>query len=285
MQVDRSQRIGFVGLGNIGKPMAQALLGDGWSVDVHDVDEEVTQEVAGLGGRAVESPDRLAECTLVAVAVPDDDAVEQVLVGSGLLGKLPEDAVVLVHSTILPSTAQRLADLATSHGVTVLDAPVSGGASRAASGELTIMVGGDEAGLERARPVLSTLAADVIHTGGPGTGAAVKLANQLVMLASLAGALEGLRFAEAYGASPEVALEVMKTSTGDTWVTRNWGFFDALARSYDQSGVPVRYRPWSKDLWDLVHASRQADLTLPVSGLLAQLMPDMVERHAREDAS
>lgn len=285
MTVNRADRIGFVGLGNIGEPMAQALLKDGWPLVVHDVNRDVAERVGAAGAQVVDSPAALADCAVVAVAVPDDEAVVQVLVGSGLLERLDPSAVVLVHSTILPSTARRLSEQAAARGVTVLDAPVSGGASRAKAGELTIMVGGDPEGVERARPVLSALGTDVVHAGATGAGAAVKLANQLVMFASLAGAYEAMEFAERHGASPEVTLEVLGTSTGDTWVTRNWGFFESLARSYDDAGVAVRFRPWSKDLWDLVHAARLADLPLPVTGLLAQVMAGMVEGRAHGTGS
>lgn len=272
--------IGFVGLGNLGEPMARSLLRDGWPVAVYDVRREAADRLAAYGAEVVDSPDGLRHCEVVGVAVPDDEAVLQVLVESGLLDNLSAEAVVLIHSTVLPATMRQLADEADARGVVVLDAPVSGGASRAETGELTIMVGGSKEGLDRAESVLSTLASDVMHVGPSGAGAAVKLANQLVMFASLAGAYEGLEFAQRHGASVEATLQALSTSTGDTWVTRNWGFFESLVHTYDSAGVPVRYRPYSKDLWDLVQAARSAELTLPVTGLLAQVITDMVERSA-----
>src|SRR5690606_12973037 len=86
-----------------------------------------------------------------------------------------------------------------------------------------------------------------------------------------------IKLAAAYGVSTDDVLTVAGTSTGDSWVARTWGFFDDVARAYDSAGVPVRYRPWSKDLWDVVAAARAADIHLPVAGLLAQTMVDMVE--------
>lgn len=282
MQVERSARVGFIGLGNIGRPMAERLLEEGWSVDAYDVNPSVTAELEAAGGRVVGSPAEMVDCAVIAVAVPDDDTVTAVLADSGLLAGLSRQAVVLVHSTILPATARHLAERAAATGVDVLDAPVSGGAARARSGDLTIMVGGSAEGLARAGAVLATLATEVVHIGAPGTGAAVKLANQLVMFASLAGVYEAVDFAGVHGAPAEVTLQVLGSSTGDTWVGRNWGFFEALARSYDEAEVAVRYRPWSKDLWDLVQAARTAELSLPVGGLLAQLMADMVETRASD---
>jgi len=274
-------RVGFVGLGNIGQPMTLALLRAGVDVTVLDAVPEKAELCVAEGARAVTRPEDLADCAVVALAVPDDDAVEGVLCGSGLLDALADEAIVIVHSTILPATARRLAGVAKERAIGLLDAPVSGGAERALAGELTVMVGGEEAVLERARPVLDGVGSDVRHVGPSGAGCAVKLANQLMMLSALAGAYEALELARAYDVDERVVLDAVATSTGDSWVARNWGFFDDVARAYDEGGTPVRERPWSKDLWDVVAAARAADLAVPVAGLLAQLLAARVEDHAR----
>jgi 3-hydroxyisobutyrate dehydrogenase len=273
--------VGFVGLGNIGQPMTRALLRAGWEVAVLDAAPEKAEPCVADGARAVTRPEELAGCAVVALAVPDDDAVEGVLCGSGLLDALAAEATVIVHSTILPATARRLAGVAAERGIGLLDAPVSGGAERALAGELTVMVGGEAAVLERARPVLDAVGSDVRHVGPSGAGSAVKLANQLMMLSALAGAFEALDLARAYGVDERVVLDAVATSTGDSWVARNWGFFDEVARAYDAGGTPVRERPWSKDLWDVVAAARAADVAVPVAGVLAQLLAARVEEHAR----
>jgi 3-hydroxyisobutyrate dehydrogenase-like beta-hydroxyacid dehydrogenase len=143
------------------------------------------------------------------------------------------------------------------------------------------MVGGEAAILERAQPVLDAVGSDVRHVGPSGAGCAVKLANQLMMLSALAGAHEALDLARAYDVDERVVLDAVATSTGDSWVARNWGFFDDVARAYDEGGTPVRERPWSKDLWDVVAAARAADVAVPVAGVLAQLLAARVEDHAR----
>jgi 3-hydroxyisobutyrate dehydrogenase len=273
--------VGFVGLGNIGQPMTRALLRAGEDVAVLDTAAEKAEPCLAEGARAVSRPQDLADCTAVALAVPDDDAVEAVLCGSGLLAALASDAIVIVHSTILPATARRLAAVAGDRGIGLLDAPVSGGAERALAGELTVMVGGEAAVVERARPLLDAVGSDVRHVGPSGAGSAVKLANQLMMLSALAGAYEALDLARAYDVDERVVLDTVATSTGDSWVARNWGFFDDVARAYDEGGTPVRERPWSKDLWDVVAAARAADVAVPVAGVLAQLLAARVEDHAR----
>ncbi len=270
-------RIGFIGLGNLGQPMARALLRDGWEVTVADLRSEKIEPCVQDGARAAGSPAELAACVVVALAVPDDAAVEEVLRGSdgapGLLPALAPDAVVLVHSTILPGTARRLARQAAERGVGLLDAPVSGGPDRALAGELTVMVGGDAAVMRRAGPVLAAVATDIRHVGPSGAGSAVKLANQLMMFSALAGVHEALDLARAYEVEADTVLAAVATSTGDSWVARNWGFFDDVAAAYDAGGTPVRERPWSKDLWDVVAAARDAGVAVPVGACWRRCWP------------
>jgi 3-hydroxyisobutyrate dehydrogenase-like beta-hydroxyacid dehydrogenase len=270
--------IGFAGLGNLGLPMVRALLRGGQRIRAYDLRPEPVQAMVDAGAEAARSLDELTGCDVLAMAVPDDAAVESVVEAAGSSAGL-----VVVHSTILPETASRLGETLAAQGVGFVDAPVSGGFERAEQGTLTVMAGADAAVLERARPYLDLIASDVVHLGPPGTGSATKLANQLMMCAALAGTHEALRLAEAYGVRRSSVLEVVRTSTGDSWVARTWGFFDTVAAAYDEAGVPVRNRPWSKDLWDVVAAARAADLGLPVAGLLAQTLADTVEAHARRD--
>ncbi|ONI70098.1 6-phosphogluconate dehydrogenase [Kribbella sp. ALI-6-A] len=260
--------------------MAESLRRDGWSLKV--LDQEPAR-ADGLEADVVDSPRDLAECGVIALAVPDDEAVTEIL--GELVPLLAAESVVLVHSTILPGTAQRLAREAEDQNVGLLDVPVSGGADRALSGSLTVMAGGREDVLAQARPVLDSVAETVLHVGPSGAGAAVKLANQLMMFAALAGVQEALDLAGAYGVPEQTVLEAVSTSTGDSWITRNWGFFDRVAAAYDEAGTPVRNRPWSKDLWDVVAAARESDVQVPLAGLLAQHLADRVEARARKGSS
>ena len=282
MTIDRSTPVGFVGLGNLGQAIALALLRGGWSLSVIDSAPAKAEPCAREGARVVDTPRELADCGVVALAVPDDAAVESVLEGAdGLLGAvLAPGSIVIVHSTVLPRTAQRLADAAAEHDIGLLDAPVSGGDERALEGDLTVMIGGEGAVLERARPLLECVGSELLHVGPAGTGAATKLANQLMMFAALAGTHEALELAGRYGVGEHAVLAAASTSTGDSWVARNWGFFDRVSAAYDKGGTPVRERPWSKDLWEIVAAARAADAQLPVAGLLAQHLAERVESHA-----
>jgi len=282
MTIDRSTRVGFVGLGNLGQAMALALLRAGWPLSVIDSVPAKAEPCAREGARVLDTPHELSDCGVVALAVPDDAAVESVLEGpDGLLeAALEPGSVVIVHSTVLPRTAQRLAEVAARHDVALLDAPVSGGDERALAGDLTVMVGGEGGVLERVRPLLDSVGSEVLHVGPAGAGEATKLANQLMMFAALAGTHEALDLAARYGVEEQAVLSAAATSTGDSWVARNWGFFDRVAAAYDEGGTPVRERPWSKDLWEVVAAARTADVQVPVAGLLAQHLAERVESHA-----
>jgi 3-hydroxyisobutyrate dehydrogenase len=280
-----STSVGLVGLGNLGLPLAAHLVRAGWAPTVLDTRREPVQACVELGATAAQQPADLVDCDVLVLIVPDDAAVREVLAGH-LAGGRP-GRTVLVHSTVLPETAQELAEAAAAVDVGLLDAPVSGGADRAASGDLTVMVGGAAEVVEHARPLLDTVGAQVLHAGPAGAGAATKLANQLAMFASLAGLHEALDLAGAHGVSAESLLAALATSTGDSWVARNWGFFDRTARAYDRGGTPVAARPWSKDLAEVVLAARAVEVPVPLAGLLAQTVAARVESHAAEsgDAS
>jgi 3-hydroxyisobutyrate dehydrogenase-like beta-hydroxyacid dehydrogenase len=275
-----STPLGLVGLGNLGMPMALAAIEAGWAVTVFDKRDDRVAQCAAAGGQAASHPADLAGCGVVAIVVNDDAAVTEVLAGSGLLGALSHDAAVAVHSTILPATARKLGKLARQAGVRLVDAPVSGGADRARNGTLTLFAGGDAAAIDQLGGYFRTVASSIIRAGDVGAGSAAKLGNQLVMFAALGATQEAIRLGRAYGVDQEALLRAVAGGTGDCWAVRNWGFFDRTADDYDASGLPLHYRPWSKDLWDVVASARDHDLPVPLAGLLAQLMPGYVEDHA-----
>jgi 3-hydroxyisobutyrate dehydrogenase len=270
--------VGLVGLGNLGLPLATTLVRAGWDLAVLDAHPERADPVVALGATAVPDVAALADRDVLVLAVPDDAAVEQVL--HGYLALHRPGRVVVVHSTVLPQTATRLAEVAAAHGVDLLDAPVSGGAERAEKGILTVMAGADPAVLERVRPLLDAVGDPVLHVGPVGAGAAAKLANQLTMFANLAGVYEALDFATAHGVAPDALLTALETSLGDSWIARNLGFWDRTAAAYDESGTPVAARPWSKDLAEVVQAARAAEVPVPLAGWLAQTLAARVEAHA-----
>jgi 3-hydroxyisobutyrate dehydrogenase-like beta-hydroxyacid dehydrogenase len=193
--------VGFVGLGNIGRPMAQRLVDWPTGLWVYDVDASAAAALAGEGAKVAGSPREVAQnASVVGVMVRDDEQVRQVFGGDdGLLAGARPGSVLAVHSTIRPDTVPELVELARPHDVQVIDAPVSGGAPGAAQGRLAIMVGGDDVAVELARPVLDKIGDLVVHLGPPGAGTAAKLARNLVHFVAFAAAMEASAVAQAAG--------------------------------------------------------------------------------------
>jgi 3-hydroxyisobutyrate dehydrogenase-like beta-hydroxyacid dehydrogenase len=197
--MSRRTTVGFVGLGNIGKPMALRLAAaediDLW---VYDVVRDPVEELEEAGARGAASVAAMAaRSDVICVMVRDDDQVREVL--GEILGDAGDGQTVVIHSTVAPSTPAQLADTAARHGVTVLDAPVSGGAMGAADGTLAIMVGGTDEAFAAARPALDAMGSLVTHAGPIGAGTKLKLARNLMHFVAFTAATEAQRLAEAAG--------------------------------------------------------------------------------------
>ncbi len=192
-------RVGFIGLGNIGKPMALRLAAaEGIDLSVFDVAPEPVAELVAAGAYASSSVAALArKSDVICVMVRDDDQVRDVL--GEILGVAGDAQTVVIHSTVAPGTPSQLADTAARHGVKVLDAPVSGGAMGAADGTLAILVGGSADAFEAARPALEAMGSKVVHAGPIGAGTKFKLARNLMHFVAFTAATEAQRLAEAAG--------------------------------------------------------------------------------------
>lgn len=191
-------RVGFVGLGNIGKPMARRLASQGIDLAVYDVMAKPVAELEAAGARAMTSVAELAGAVdVLCVMVRDDDQVRAVL--GQALGSAHEGLVVAVHSTVAPQTPRELEVTATKYGVLVVDAPVSGGSMGAADGSLAVMVGGTDEAFAAVRPTMEAMGSKVIHAGPIGSGTAFKLARNLMHFVAFTAATEAQRLAEAAG--------------------------------------------------------------------------------------
>ena len=202
---------GFVGLGQMGRPMALRLAGT-LDLTVCDVDAAAVGALVAAGARAASTPADVArDARVVCVMVRDDDQVRDVLTGpDGVFRGAAEGTVVAVHSTIGVGTARELAAAGEGVGVRVVDAPVSGGALGARDGRLAIMVGGDADAFARARPVLDLLGDLVVHAGPVGAGTRAKLARNLIHFVGFAAAGEAARLAEAAGVDPALLGRIVR---------------------------------------------------------------------------
>lgn len=193
--------IGFIGLGNIGGPMARRLLDEPGELVVMDVSADATAPFAEAGATVAATPAELARSArVIGIVVQNEQQVRDVLDGpDGILSTAEPGTVVAVHSTISAEGAVALAELGAASGVEVVDAPISGGAMGAHDGTLAVMVGGSDEAVERARPLLDRYAAMVVHTGPVGSATHMKIARNLITFASYAAAGEALRLADAAG--------------------------------------------------------------------------------------
>jgi len=251
--------VGFVGLGNMGIPMTRRLVAAGYQVRGFDTSAEATASFAGIGssdaGGGVTAVAELGAVGEGAAAVilmlPDSDIVERVLLGrltseppkeeapAGLLGRLPAGATVIDMSSSDPARTAALAPLLAAAGVTLLDAPVSGGVAGARAGTLAVMVGGPAAAFDRFKPMLGAIGSRVVHAGGTGAGHAVKALNNLMSAANLMVASEALVAGRRFGLDPAVMLEIINGASGRSTATETkWPNF-VLPEKYD-SGFTIR---------------------------------------------
>jgi 3-hydroxyisobutyrate dehydrogenase len=209
-------RVGYVGLGVMGKPMARNLLRAGFPLTVHNRSRGAVDELAAEGATPADSPAEVARASDVVLScLPGPADVRLVYLGeSGVLEGVGRGAVLIEMSTIDPGTHREIAGLAAARGAGYLDAPVSGGSTGAQNATLTIMVGGEAATLERVRPVLDAVGKQVYHLGPVGAGATAKLVNNMLGAINLAGAIEALVLGQKAGLDPRQLAEVISNSSG-----------------------------------------------------------------------
>ncbi len=209
-----ARKFGFIGLGNIGKPMCTTLIrgaiANGDSVMVYDVVSDPVTEMVELGAAAAASEAEIAaNCDFVGVCVRDDADVEALLYGDdGILTSARNDAVYAIHSTVTRDNAVKWSNDAAAHGFHIIDAGITGGAAGAAEGTLCIMVGGREEVVARARPMLELTSTRIVHCGDTGAGIVTKLANNLMTFVAFAAVAESVEVMKRSGLSADTLFEV-----------------------------------------------------------------------------
>jgi 3-hydroxyisobutyrate dehydrogenase-like beta-hydroxyacid dehydrogenase len=273
-------RVGFVGLGDIGRPMAARIVRGGFATTVFDLRPEPCAALAALGAAVADSGAALAAAAdVIGVCVRDDADVEALLRGpDGLLAAARPGAVIAVHSTVTPDTVRGLGAAAATRGVALVDAPMTGGAAGAENGTLTYMVGGDAAALERIRPVLATSAARIVHAGPLGAGAITKACNNLMQYMEFLAAREAVALARRAGVAAETLIEVSRSvgiMTEAMVAVVVLG--DRLAAAPDDPALLARARHFAaladKDLGVALDCARAAGLALPGTAACRALMP------------
>jgi 2-hydroxy-3-oxopropionate reductase len=262
--------VGFIGLGIMGGPMAAHLVNAGHEVIGYDVVPESLTRLADAGGKVAGSvADAVTSAEVVITMLPNHPHVEQVVLGpEGVLENAKDGLLLIDMSTIRPESSLAITEAAKPRGVRVLDAPVSGGEAGAKSAALSIMVGGDAADFDAAKPLFDVLGKTVVHVGPHGAGQVVKAANQLVVGGTYALVAEAIVLLEASGVDAGTGLDVLAGGL-------------AASRILDlkrESMVARQFAPGfridlhHKDMGIALAAARQADVSLPVTGLVAQLV-------------
>ena len=215
------KKLGFIGLGNMGQPMAANLMKSGYFLAVHDLRPEPVKELVAAGAVAASSPREVAgRSEVVITMLTSPPHVEQVMFGpAGILEGLKKGATIIDMSTIAPIVTRKVAAAAaTEKEIEMLDAPVSGAPPKAADGTLSIMVGGKKEVFEEYRDILEMMGEKIFHVGEVGMGEVVKLANNLAGAVAGIGAWEGFLFGTKLGADPKILFEVISASSGNSWV-------------------------------------------------------------------
>ncbi len=214
-------RIAFVGLGNMGGPMATNLKKAGYAVNAFDLSADALAKVREQGvGVAASARDVVKGAQVVISMLPASRHVEALYLGDdGLMGVIEPGALIIDCSTIAPASAQKVAAAATAKGLAMIDAPVSGGVAGAAAGTLTFIVGGAADALERARPVLQGMGKNIFHMGDAGAGQVAKLCNNMALGVIMAVTGEALALGAAHGLDPKTLSQMMAVSTGRSWAT------------------------------------------------------------------
>jgi 2-hydroxy-3-oxopropionate reductase len=266
-------RIGFIGLGIMGGPMAANLVRAGFEVTGYNRSPAKAEKLAEAGGKAARSiAAAVQDAEVVATMVPDSPDVRAVLTGEdGVFAHAPANALVIDFSTIRPDVAAELAGAGRERGFRVLDAPVSGGEAGAVEGTLSIMVGGAADDFAAAQPVFDRVGQTIVHVGPAGSGQTVKAANQLIVAGHLALLAEAITFLEAHEVDTEAALRVLGGGLAGSAVLQRKGP-NMLARDFTPG---FRVALHDKDLGIVTAAAREAGVVIPVGAVAAQLVASL----------
>jgi 3-hydroxyisobutyrate dehydrogenase len=285
--MDRPTKVGFIGLGNMGQPMAARLLEAGFALTVLDADEKAQQAfVDEYGGNPASSLSALAsESDAVITMLPDGHVVRRVVLGEGeegddrLLGSMRQGAILIDMSSSSPTGTQALGKILAQHGIFMLDAPVSGGVSRAENGTLAIMVGGDAAVVKGCRPLFEAMGERLFETGALGSGHAMKALNNLVSAAGLIAAAEALLIGHRFGLEPTVMIDILNASTGRNNSTENKFKQHILSRAFN-SGFSLDLMV--KDLTTAVDLARETRTPAVFSAACRELWAAALSRLENE---
>jgi 2-hydroxy-3-oxopropionate reductase len=268
-----AERVGFIGLGIMGMPMARNLMEAGYELTVHNRSPEKAEELGKEGAAVAATPREVAENSDVVITMlPDSPQVREVVAGEdGVLEGISEGALLIDMSTISPVVTEELAEAVKEKGASMLDAPVSGGDVGAIEGTLSIMVGGEQADFQRAKPLFEAMGKTITHVGPTGAGQVTKAANQVVVALTIEAVSEALVLGSAGGVSAEKILEVLSGGLASNKVmeVKREKF---LSHTFEPG---FRSELHHKDLGIALAAGREYGVVMPVTAIVDQMLLSM----------
>jgi 2-hydroxy-3-oxopropionate reductase len=271
-----AERVGFIGLGIMGMPMARNLMEAGYELTVHNRSPEKAEELGKEGAAVAATPREVAENSDVVITMlPDSPQVREVVAAEdGVLEGISEGALLIDMSTISPVVTEELAKAVKEKGASMLDAPVSGGDVGAIEGTLSIMVGGEQADFQRAKPLFEAMGKTITHVGPTGAGQVTKAANQVVVALTIEAVSEALVLGSAGGVSPEKILEVLGGGLASNKVmeVKREKF---LSHTFEPGGKVEFHH---KDLGIALAAGREYGVVLPATAVVDQLFEALITR-------
>ena len=279
---NKSKKIGFIGLGVMGKPMAKNLLKAGFSLTVFDIKAEPVAELVALGAEKESSPAKVAgKCDIIITMLPNSPHVIQVLTGKdGVLEGIRPGSIIIDMSSISPVVAKKMYAAAAEKEVEMLDAPVSGGEPKAIDGTMSIMVGGKEQVFESVKDILLSMGGSAVLIGDIGSGNTAKLANQIMVALHLSAVSEAMVFAEKAGVDPEKVYQAIRGGLAASTV------LDAkmpmiLDRNFKPGG-PIWMH--TKDLLNVRDTALEIDAPIPLTTQILEAMKAMkADGHQNDD--
>lgn len=230
------KKVGFIGLGNMGLPMAANLLKAGIEIDAFDISKESLQEAKKLGMNVKDSPNGVLEnIDALITMLPSNNAVNDVFIEGDILEKLDRKVLVIESSTISPSLAKTVAAKAVLNEISILDAPVSGGVKGAELGTLTFIVGGKKSDLEKASFLFDIMGDNTFYAGGSGSGQIAKLCNNMLLAIHMSGTAEVLAMGVNNGLDPKTLSEIMRNSSGGNWSLEKYNPFPGVMENVPAS--------------------------------------------------
>ncbi len=267
-------KTGYIGLGNMGKPISANVLKAGFDLMVYDVREEPMRQLAELGAKTARSPREVAEhAEVIELSVVDDAQVEAVVLGvDGLLAGARPGSVIAIHSTIHPSTPRKMAEAAKGLGVGIVDAALSGGSTGARAGTLCYMVGGEKEHVDKCWPVFESCGEHIIHVGGVGMGAATKLAQQVIICLNRLAAHGGMRLAEKAGVDIEALQDVIRVTTARNHFAEHWQENRRIGGTDSTDPAGMAHLFW-KGLGPALELGHELGFSMPGAALVRELFP------------